>query len=62
MLISFFASLLIGALTAAIATPVFRWHYRNIHRKSLNRQSSWTYAGVVIGVTTVISYLTFLLV
>ena len=55
-------SLLVGLLTAAIATPIFRWQYHNIHRRKLDRRASWTYAGAVVLVTAFISYLTLLLV
>ena len=51
-------ALLTGLLTACIATPVFRWHYKKIYGQSLNRRSSWVYACVVGMVTTVIAYLT----
>ena len=51
-------SLLIGILTSCIATPLFRWHYRKIHGIRLNRRATWTYAAVMVMVTTVIAYLT----
>ena len=54
-------AVLTGLLTAAIATPLFRWHYRKINGISLNRRASWIYAGTVAVVITVIAYLTVLL-
>jgi len=55
------AILLVGLVTAAIATPVLRWHYRKIHGRALARRPSWTYFGAVFAVTLLIAWLTVLL-
>ncbi|NBC34665.1 MAG: hypothetical protein GVY13_18475 [Alphaproteobacteria bacterium] len=52
------AILLVALVTAGIATPLLRWHYRKIHGHGLPRRPSWTYFAAVFAVTLAIAWLT----